>query len=211
MAAGQSKPAPSRKSPAESAPPATLDYRRFLLRFFAFLVPVIVVWVALTPVYNRFLTLATENLVQLIESPDYTSLEHVERHYFLIQHERVRGTARAGSVSSVRITDTHFPLLYLAALFLAVPGIHLRSRLERLGQALLVMVFFHLLALVFQVQFVLALQAGDWSAEHYSSFSRNAWALGKHLLDLPFKFAMPLILWCAFFFDQLPGGQSARA
>ena len=45
----------------------------------------------------------------------------------------------------------------------------------------------------------LATQLGSWSLEHYGAFARNAYGLGKHLADLPFKLAFPLVLWTAFY------------
>ena len=38
------------------------------------------------------------------------------------------------------------------------------------------------------MKFVYATQLGAWSLAHYGAFARNFWGLGKHLLDLPFKF-----------------------
>jgi hypothetical protein len=55
------------------------------------------------------------------------------------------------------------------------------------------------------VKFVYATQLGDWSMSHYGAFARNFWGLGKHLMDLPFKLALPLVLWAAFYFEPLMG------
>ena len=74
-----------------------------------------------------------------------------------------------------------------------------RERLANLGWAVLIAVFFHLLLLFFFVKFVYATQLGAWSLAHYGAFARNFFGLGKHLLDLPFKLALPLVLWAAFY------------
>ncbi len=185
---------------------APLDRRDFAWRFgrnvFLWLLPVALAWVLLTPFYNQFLTRATENLVRLTEGPSVTRLAVAQKHYFLIT--RSDHVSRDGRhLYSVRVTDTHFPLIMLGAFFLAVPGTRWRRRLESLGWAVLISAFFHIVSLFFWVKFVYATQLGAWSVEHYSTWGQNFWGLSKHLLDLPFKFALPFILWSAFYVRRL--------
>jgi hypothetical protein len=54
-------------------------------------------------------------------------------------------------------------------------------------------------------------QLGAWSAAHYGTFGQNFWGLGSHLLDLPFRFALPLILWAVFYFERLAAAPGAEA
>ena len=177
---------------------------RFVLGVALWLIPVAAVWFFLTPYYNVFLTTAAENLVRLTESPGATRLLKHDQHHFLITR-----TDYPKAKGSVRTTDVHFPLVMMGAFFLAVPGIGWRRRLENLGWAALISVFFHIVSLLFWVKFVYTTQLGDWSTEHYSTFQVNFWGLGKHLLDLPFKFAMPLLLWAGFYLREiLPSADS---
>ena len=39
--------------------------------------------------------------------------------------------------------------------------------------------------------------------QHYGAIRRNFWGLGKHLLDLPMKLALPLALWVGFYYPRL--------
>jgi len=78
-----------------------------------------------------------------------------------------------------------------------------RQRWANLGWALLVAVFFHLLLVLLWVKFTYATQLGAWSLAHYGPLARNFWGLGKHLLDLPVKLALPLVLWAAFYLRRL--------
>ncbi len=180
---------------------------RFIQRVFLWLLPVALVWNLVTPFYNLFLTEATRNLFRLTESPDVTRLPMADRHHFLV--ERLDFPVVRATVSSVKVTDTHFPLILLGAFFLAVPGVGWKRRLEALGWALLLSVFFHLLSLYCHVKFIYATQLGEWSAENYGAFGQNFWGMAKHLLDLPFKFAWPLLLW-AFFYVRLLWPRSAE-
>ena len=54
---------------------------RFLRNLLLWAVPVTLVWILLTPYYNRFLTVSAERLLRLTESPAATGLtvgEHVK-------------------------------------------------------------------------------------------------------------------------------------
>lgn len=165
---------------------------------------VTVVWVLLTPHYNRFLTVAAERVVRLTEHPAQTRLA-------LRDGERAVATradfgARSQDIVRDRVTDVHFNVLLLATLFLAVPGLAPGQRFGNLGVALLVAAFFHILLLAALVKFTYATQLGQYSSEHFGPFARNAYGLFAHLLDLPFKFALPLILWAAFYLRRVPRG-----
>lgn len=165
------------------------------------LVPAALLWLLLTPFYNRFLEVAGENLLHLVESPNVTRLVPHDVHYALIlRADFPPARERAGSF---RVTDLHFHLILLGGLFLATPGVPWRKRLSDLGTALLVSAFFHLALVVLWVQFTYATQLGAWSAEHYGAVARNLWGLGKHVLDLPVKLALPLLLWAVFYLELL--------
>ncbi|MCB1033213.1 MAG: hypothetical protein KDD47_05200 [Acidobacteria bacterium] len=172
---------------------------RLARNVFLWLLPVAVVWVLITGFYNRFLTVSAENLLHLVESPDVTRLNPLARDDNYVTVHRADFPPAKSQVYSIRVTDIHYHLVLLAALFLATPGIPWKMRLGDLGWALLFTVFFDIVLLFFWVKFAYATQQGEWSAEHYGAFRQNFWGLGKHLLDLPFKLALPLALWSVFY------------
>jgi hypothetical protein len=184
-----------------------MPLRKFLRNLLLAAVPVVLVWLALTPFYNRFLTVAGGNLLHLFESPDSTDLAPSAADPSHVEILRRDFPPARRAVYSFRMTDVHFHLILLGALFLAVPGVPWRRRLANLGAASLLAVFFHLLLVVLWVEFALATQQGAWSLEHYGPFARNAWGLGKHLADLPFKLAFPLVLWAIFYWPLLAPGE----
>ncbi|MEM1250241.1 MAG: hypothetical protein AAGA81_24625 [Acidobacteriota bacterium] len=189
-----------------------MDLGRFVRNLALWAVPVILVWLALTPIYNRLLIRGVENVVQGIETPNKTRLRVHETHYALVYHKDVKVNTSTGHVGSFRMTDVQFTVLFVGLLFLSVPEVPTRRRFEALGWGLLAMAFFHLLLGVFRVQFVYATQLGQWSLDNYSAFARNFWGLGKHVLDLAFKFALPLALWSLFYLDRLlPQTEAARS
>ncbi|MDA8019752.1 MAG: hypothetical protein MPN21_20115 [Thermoanaerobaculia bacterium] len=179
--------------------------RRTLLWF----VPAIAVWWLITPYYNLFLIGGTETLVRATEDPSVTRLAPKTTHYAVIT--RTDRPTSEGAMGSFRVTDIHFPFLLLWALFLGVPGVALRTRLEAVGWASLLSIFFHLFDAFLWVKFTYATQLGAWSAENYSSFQQNFWGLSKHVADLPVKFGLPLALWVAFFYRRLTGDSASQA
>ena len=102
---------------------------RFTLGVALWLIPVAIVWMLLTPFYNKFLTAAAENLVRLTESPNVTRLLEHDKHHLLITRTDVPN--KRGFLESVRTTDVHFPLVMLGAFFLAVPRVPWRRRGSR--------------------------------------------------------------------------------
>lgn len=165
------------------------------------LLPVVAAWSLALPLYNPFLAKAAENVVRMTEDPSVSRLPMKGKHYFLVTRTDV--PAPKGFLSSVRITDTHFPLILTGVLFLAVPGVPLLRRLENLGWAALLSAFFHIFSLFLWVKFIYATQLGEWSLEHYTPAARETWGMAKHLADLPFKFGLPLALWVAFYLREL--------
>lgn len=176
----------------------------FIRNALLWLVPVALLWVLFTPVYNRFLLGSAQTLARWTESPDVTNLLRKDDHFAYVA--RLDFPPSKSLVHSFRVTDVHFHLVMLGTLFLAVPGVPWRRRLENLGWAVLITVFFDILLIFFYVKFTYATQLGDWSLAHYGAFARNFWGLGKHLLDLPFKFALPFLLWAGFYLRDMMAG-----
>lgn len=187
---------------------APISPRRFLLRLVLWAVPVILVWLAISPAYNIFLVTAGENLLHLFESPDITDLVREDAHTVGVLRRDF--PPERNRVSGFRVTDLHFPLILMGALFLAVPGVPWKDRLSHLGWASLVSVFFHILLVVLWVQFLYATQLGDWSLENYGPVSREIWGMAKHMADLPIKLALPLALWAFFYLERLRPRRAPR-
>ncbi len=164
---------------------------------------VALVWAVLTPFYNRFLTVGAERLVRLTEHPAQTRLALGTDARVVATRDDFGG--RSQEIRRDRVTDVHFNVLLLATLFLSVPGLTPRERFGNLGTALVVAAFFHLLLLAALVKFTYATQLGDYSSAHFGPVAQNVYGLFAHLMDLPFKFALPLILWAAFYLRRVPG------
>jgi hypothetical protein len=177
---------------------------RLIRNALLWLVPVWAVWALATPFYNLFLLTATENVLHITESPNVTKLLPKGRHDAYVQRRDFPPVKCL--VHAFRVTDIHFHGVLLGVLFLAVPGVPWRQRLENLGYALLVTIFFDLFLCFFVVKAAYATRLGAWSLAHYGPFARNAYGLARHLLDLPFKLGLPLLLWAGFYLGQMLDG-----
>ena len=169
------------------------------------LLPVALAWVALTPAYNRVLLGSAENLLHLAERPDVTDLLRRGDHHAYVAR-RDFPPART-LVHQLRVSDLHFHLILVVALFLAVPGVPWRERLGNLGIALLAAVVFDVVLLFVEVKAFYATGLGEWSLARYGPVARNVWGLAGHLLGLPFKLALPFLLWAPFYLPHLLPGK----
>jgi len=193
----------SRRAPGAD-PRARKSWVLRLARNLAFTAPIAaLLWLLVSPYLSLFLTKAAERLTRLGESPAVTRIELSRGEDALITRADTRAHGRLPY--SVRVTDVHFPLVLLLAIFLATPDVPARERFANLGYALVVMLCFEVVDLFFWVKFAYATQLGDWSMAHYGPFARNFWGLGKHVLDLPVKLALPFALWAAFYLRELGG------
>ena len=194
------KARPARKTERAERTPAKGWGLRFARNLALWTGPVVVAWLAVTPYYNLFLAKAGERSARLTERPAVTRIVLSRGQEALISRTDTRAGGRLPY--RMRVTDVHFPLVLLVTLFLAVPEVPWRVRLANLGYAALATALFHVLDMFFWVKFVYATQLGEWSLREYGSFARNFWGMGKHLLDLPVKLALPLLLWAAFYLSS---------
>jgi hypothetical protein len=164
-------------------------------------IPVALLWMAITPFYNLFLTMSAERLTHVFEHPAVTELHLTAGQDAILTRADTRAYGKLPY--SIHVTDIHFPLILLVALFLATPGVPWKERLSNLGVALLALACFDVLDLFLWVKFAYATQLGAWSSEHYGAFASNFWGLSKHVLDLPVKLALPFALWCGFYLGRL--------
>ncbi|MDP9122612.1 MAG: hypothetical protein M3O15_14805, partial [Acidobacteriota bacterium] len=173
--------------------------RRLVRDTLLWLLPSAFLWLLLTPLYNRLLLRSAEAVLHLTEYPTVTDLlPRTDSDHDADIARRDFPPARS-RVHAFRVSDLHFHFVLLGALFLGVPGIPWQVRLGNLAAAALLSVAFDVVLLFFYVKSIYATQLGAWSLANYGPFSRNFYGLAKHLLDLPFKLALPLVLWAAFY------------
>jgi hypothetical protein len=165
------------------------------------LVPVAILWLLATPIYNRQLLHIANAILHVVERPAVTDLmAKGNDDAYIVRRDFPPSRAL---VQPFRVSDLHFHLILLAALFLGVPDLPWRERLSNLAIAAMITVCYDIVLVIFVVKSAYATQLGAWSLANYGAFARNFYGLTKHLLDLPFKLALPLVLWSVFYLPQL--------
>lgn len=183
--------------------PAAPRKRGLVRNLLLLIVPVGFVWYLVTPAYNRLLLGGAQTLLHWTESPDVTNLLPKDAQSAYVQRRDF--PPKKSLVHAFQVTDVHFHLILVATLFLALPGIPWRRRLENFAWAIGITIFFDVLLVFLIVKAAYATGLGAWSAGHYGAFAQNTYGLAKHLMDLPFKLGLPFVLWAAFYLGDLRG------
>ena len=135
----------------QSAPrslPASPRMRGLVRNLLLLIVPVAVVWYLVTPTYNRLLLGGAQTILHWTESPDVTNLLPKDGQSAYVQQRDF--PPKKSLVHAFQVTDVHFHLILVATLFLAIPKIPWRRRLENFAWAIGITIFFDIL-LVFLI------------------------------------------------------------
>jgi hypothetical protein len=179
--------------------PADNAYLQFLRRLPLALVVAMVVWLMVRPALDVAVPKLAEILIRAFEYPRVTRLVPSD-HWVEVR----RSDFRSGSaIPKVPLTEIHFNTIVLLALHLATTRPLSRAQLERLLMAWCVLYLTQSLNLVFHVKTIYALALGEWSGQHYSTFSRNLFSSLQYFTDLPGRFAFPFLIWMGFNWDRV--------
>ena len=161
------------------------------LRVVTGLCAALLVWFGFSGPYERTLAAGAQFVIRAIERPAVTHLEAVDGEIRVDREDFPASSPRPGLPTS----DIHFNFVLLAALFALSPH-PLRPRpFGHFWIAAAMLWGIHVVAIVFQVESVYALNLGAWSAEHYGPLARNFWAAGFHFYQIAGRFAVPFVLW----------------
>lgn len=175
------------------------DRRRFWRRLPWALLGAAVVWLALRPAYDAFLSSTAQGLCRIFEYPAATQVS-AEGGAAIIG--RVDMRADSGRLR-FSLTQIHFNLIPALALVLALPGWTRRGGWQRLATMLLLMAISHVLALVWHVQYFFASGLGPWSVANYGAAARELIGGLRYFFDIAVAFTLPLLLWVGFFSESV--------
>lgn len=152
-----------------------------------------VLWFAAAAPYHRATAAPAQFLIRLFESPAETSLEVSGPRVIVNRDDFPESSERP----DIPAGDLDFNIVILTTLFAVAKRPLSDSNLKRFAAAAGILYATHVLALVFKVETLYAMNLGAWSAAHYGTVARNFWATGTHFYRVVGMFAIPFVLWWA--------------
>ena len=148
-------------------------------------------WLSAAGPYHAAIAAPAQFLIRAFESPAATRLGASGREVIVDRGDFPPSSPRPG----IPAGDLDFNIALLAALFAASPRPLSDRAILRLLLALAVLAASHVVALIFSVESLYAMDLGEWSRVHYGAVSRNFWATGAHFYRIAGMFAIPFVLW----------------
>jgi hypothetical protein len=148
-------------------------------------------WFGFREVYERPLAGVAQAALRAFERPPVTHLSAQASEFLVDRSDFPPDSPRPGLPAD----DLDFNFVLLTALFALQPRFFEGRVLLRLIAGLALLFLVHVVALVFQVQSVYAMNLGEWSAAHYGLLTRNLWAGGFHFYLVAGRFAAPFAIW----------------
>lgn len=168
---------------------------RAALKALAGFIAGLVVWVALTPVYDRVIARGAEMTLRAFEDPPVTRLRQIDEKFTSVDREDFDPRSKR---PGIQLRDLTFNFILLCALF----AIHPRAISDRniLGFLLasIALAITHVLAAVAEVMSIYVAKLGPWSRVTYTDLERNVWGVVSHGYRMVLMYAIAFGLWYAF-------------
>jgi len=170
-----------------------LDWQT-ILRGLAGFIAAVVIWTALSPLYDQLVVAGAEAALRTFENPKVTRLEASDTNVTVNRTDFDPRSPRPG----LPVIDLTFNWVLLAALF----AINARPFSDRniIGFVIAsaIMCVTHMLALAAEIQSIYVLRLGMWSRLHYGELARNFWGATNHAYRFVLMFAIAFALWWVF-------------
>jgi len=166
-------------------------------------------WAGGAGAYHAVLAIPAQASIRAFERPSVTRLSAAGKEILVDREDFPESSPRPG----VPASDLDFNIAILTALFAASPRPFRDRNLGRLLVAAMLLAGTHVVAVVFKVEAIYALDLGPWSRAHYGPVARNFWAAGAHFYRIAGIFAVPFVLWWAgtrWSASARPGRRPAR-
>ncbi len=148
-------------------------------------------WYLFSSTSEKVVASAAEFLLRTAESPAVTRIDAPGRE-FIVRRSDFPPSSRLPGLPA---PDLHFNFVLLVALFALDPHPFRGGRVRRFLLGMVCLFAVHVLALIFQIQRVYALDRGAWSPANYGAAARNFWAGGFHFYQIAGRFAAPFAIW----------------
>jgi hypothetical protein len=168
---------------------------RVALRAFAGFVAGVVVWVMLSPLYDRMLAKGAEATLRAFEKPKVTRLRPQADQFTTVDRTDFDPRSKRPGIS---IRDLTFNVVLLIALFAASKRPYSDRNIGGFLIAMAILTITHLLAVITEVMSIYVGKLGMWSTVNYSDLQRNVWGVANHSYRLVLMYAIAFALWWIF-------------
>jgi hypothetical protein len=174
------------------------------LRGLFFLILGLTLWVYIQPSYSKLLVAASQEMLSRLEGRDKTAIR-LESNMILYIPLVFSAEKKEVPAGKRDIRDIHYNSVILFALILFSPGLSLGKRAWLLPAGIALLFITQVLTVLVQVKFFYALQLGEYSRVHYSTWDRNIYAFLKQFFELIGRFAFPFAIWIGFTYGETIG------
>ena len=165
----------------------------------------VVLWMLLSPVYDRALGAGAEAIMRAFESPKVTRLRLEPDRLTTVDRSDFDPRSKRPAIS---IADLTFNFALLTALFAASSRVFSDRNIGGFLAASATLALTHILGVIIRVRSIYVAKLGMWSTVNYSSFDRNFWGTADHFYRLVLMYAIAFALWWVFR-DPAPAGAAA--
>lgn len=168
---------------------------RVALRAFAGFVAGVVLWVLLSPLYDRMLGAGAESVMRAFEKPKVTRLRLAPDGFTTVDRADFDPRSKRPGIS---VRDLTFNFVLLVALFAASVRPFSDRNIGGFIVAAVILAFTHMFGVIAEVMSIYVAKLGMWSTVNYSAFDRNLWGVLNHFYRVVFMYAIAFALWWIF-------------
>lgn len=155
----------------------------------------VLIWMALSPLYDRALAAGAETILRAFENPPVTRLRPAGDGFVTVDRADFD---RRSKRPAMPVRDLTFNFVLLAALFAMAKRPFSDRNIGGLFAAAGILALTHLGAVVVEVMSIYVAKLGAWSRVNYGSLERNFWGVASHFYRLVLMYAIAFGLWWVF-------------
>jgi len=179
---------------------------RVALKAIAGFIAGVVLWVLLSPLYDRVIGTGAQAVLRAFENPKVTRLRLAEDNFTTVDRSDFDPRSKRPGIG---IRDLTFNVVLLFALFAASPRTFSDRNIGGFLVSCAALALTHIAAVVIEVESIYAGKLGMWSTVNYSDFERNLWGVLNHSYRLVLMYAIAFALWFVLR-DSAPAGAPAK-
>jgi hypothetical protein len=164
----------------------------------------LVLWVFLSPLYDRAVATGATKLMRIFERPAVTSLRMAADGFVTVERADFDPRSKRPAIP---VRDLTFNFILLTALFAASKPTFSDRNIGGFFVAVVLLAITHVFGTVAEVMAIYVGKLGPWSLAHYSDVSRTFWGVASHFYRLVLMYAIAFALWWIF----RGKGETARA